>query len=451
MNARLDQLGFYIQTFGCQMNENDSQLLCGLLEEAGAHPVDDAADADIVIVNTCCVRETAENRALGYIGSLKHFADDCTTVVVGCMAQKDGVAELLTRSYRHVKIVIGTFAARHLVEYIARSRSTGERIVDCQEHYDGGEARRTLHEPALAATGRKAQVNINYGCNNFCSYCIVPYVRGRERSRAPEEILAEARTLAAHGVKEIQLLGQNVNSYGNDLEQGICFGDLLCKLHEIDGLQRIRYMTSHPRDFSFALIDTILSLPHVCHHFHLPVQSGSDRILKAMNRGYDTEHYRGLIEYIRAHCADAVITTDLIVGFPGENEADFQDTAQLLTDCQFDAAYMFLYSRREGTPAAALPQQVAEDVKKERLQRLMDLQNPISLAANQRLLHRETTLFAEGPSKKDARMWFGRTDGEKIVIFAPPPQIQRGDAVKVIITEAQTWNLFGATCKQGNS
>ncbi len=436
-------MDFYIKTFGCQMNENDSALIASLLEQQGYRAVDQAEQADIIIVNTCSVRESAENRALGYIGSLKHLHDTGSAAVIavmGCMSQRSGVADRLLKSYRQVGIMIGTFAAKRLPGYIQRYLLDGKRIVDVDERY-GEEIQRTEQPPQ--GKQWRAQVNINYGCNNFCSYCIVPYVRGRERSRAPESIVAEIRALADQGLKEVQLLGQNVNSYGKDLAQAVSFGDLLRQIHDIEGLQRIRYMTSHPRDFNQALAETIAQLPKVCRHFHLPIQSGSDRLLKLMNRGYDTGHYRQLLDLIRRLFPEASITTDLILGFPGESEADFQETLDFVREARFDAAYTFLYSRRSGTPAADLPGQVAEDLKKERLQHLMAVQNPISLEINDSLVGREVLLLVEGESKTSRMMLSGRTDGNKIVVFPATKQIVPGDPVRVKITAAQTWNLQG--------
>jgi len=436
-------MNFFIQTFGCQMNENDSALIASLLEREGYQLVGSAEQADIIIVNTCSVRESAENRALGYIGSLKHLHETgsaAVIAVVGCMAQRSGVADSLAQRYRQVGIIIGTFAASRLPRYISRYLLDGRRIVDVDERY-GEEAQR----PTGQGRGGqwRAQVNINYGCNNFCSYCIVPYVRGRERSRRPESIIGEIRALAKQGLKEVQLLGQNVNSYGKDLDIPGSFSDLLAQVHEIEGLQRIRYMTSHPRDFTQQLAETIAGLPKVCRHFHLPVQSGCDRLLKLMNRGYDTGYYFKLLERLRELFPEASVTTDLIVGFPGETEADFQQTLDFVRAARFDAAYTFVYSRRSGTPAADLPGQVEEAVKKERLQRLMALQNPISLDLNKRLVGRELEVLVEGESKNRPDRLSGRTEGNKIVVFAADRDISPGELVQVKIEAAQTWNLQG--------
>jgi len=438
-------MNFFIQTFGCQMNESDSSQIASLLRGAGYNPADRAEEADLIAVNTCCVRQSAENRALGYIGSLKGLKaqkPDLIIAVCGCMAQKEGAAADFLRRYRHVGLILGTFALARLPEYIAAYRDRGEVIVDVAENPP-----QTTDLPApCAKDGYKAQVNIIYGCDNFCAYCIVPYVRGRERSRAPQQILAEVRALAQAGVKEVQLLGQNVNAYGKDLTgEGWDFARLLSELDSMEGLARIRYMTSHPRDFTLKLAETIARSRHICQHFHLPLQSGCDRILAAMHRGYDTAYYSRLLEMVRALAPEATITSDLIVGFPGETDDDFQQTLDFVSECQFDAAYTFLYSQRSGTPAAALPLQVAAEVKKQRLQTLMARQNPISLERNKRLIGSKQVILVEGISKNDPAQWYGRTDGNKITVFAPHSKndLKPGEMLALQISGAQTWNLQG--------
>ena len=440
------RLRFYIQTFGCQMNENDSRLIAGLLRSAGHQPAEGLADADLVVVNTCCVRENAENRALGFLGSLKHWKEEVPgriIAVMGCMAQKSGTAELLQKSYRHIGIVIGTFAGAKLPRYVEEYAASGERIIDTEERYGEEELKRCEVLAPTIESGYRAQVNINYGCNNFCSYCIVPYVRGRERSRSVSEIVDEVNALTANGVREIQLLGQNVNSYGRELENGIDFAYLLQQVSKVEGLERIRYMTSHPRDFDQRLAETIARLPKVCRHFHLPLQSGCDRLLTQMNRGYQTAQSRPLLQQIRRLFPQATITTDLIVGFPGETEKDFQETLDFVCECRFDAAYTFLYSRRPGTPAADMPEQVSDAVKKERLQRLMAIQDPISLALNEQLVGRTLSVMVEGISKQNNSMMSGRTDGNKIVIFPLQKSARPGDLLDIEIRTAHTWNLYG--------
>lgn len=444
----MNKMKFYIHTFGCQMNENDSQLIAGLMTSAGHESCSDLACADAIIVNTCCVRESAENRALGYIGSLKKLKQDRPELVIcvtGCMMQKDGTAQTFAKSYRHVGVLTGTFAASRIPQYIAEYAATGERIVDLQERYDGVELQRST-ETALEQ-GRhswRARVNINFGCNNFCSYCIVPYVRGRERSRTPVEIIQEVQALAAGGVREIELLGQNVNSYGREFSCGQAdFAGLLLALDRVEGIERIRYMTSHPRDLDQRLVEVIADSRHVCHHFHLPVQSGCDRMLELMNRGYTTSQYKAKLDMVRKLCPDAVITTDLIVGFPGETEEDLTATLDFISECRFDTAYTFIYSRRSGTPAAKMQGQVEEKVKKERLLRLTAVQDPISREINQAMLGKEYTVMIEGPSKNDPETMSGRTDGNKIVILPFVQDAKPGDLRQARITEARTWNLVG--------
>ncbi|MGI5892066.1 MAG: tRNA (N6-isopentenyl adenosine(37)-C2)-methylthiotransferase MiaB, partial [Bacillota bacterium] len=294
------------------------------------------------------------------------------------------------------------------------------------------------------------QVSIIYGCNNFCSYCIVPYVRGRERSREPQLIIQDIKKLAQNGAKEIQLLGQNVNSYGHDLKEKWSFADLLEEVAKVEGIERIRYMTSHPRDFDSHLIKTIAKLDKVCRHFHLPLQSGSNRILSLMNRGYTREDYFKLIEEIRATLPSCTITTELIVGFPGETESDFADTLDFISKIKVDAAYTFIYSTRSGTPAAQIADQVPTREKKSRLQRLMALQNPISLYHNEKLVGKIMPVMVEGRSKNNNNMLSSRTDGNKLVLFAVPKDktIIPGDIINVQITDAKTWTLYGNVCKE---
>jgi tRNA-2-methylthio-N6-dimethylallyladenosine synthase len=393
------------------------------------------------------VRQSAENRALGYIGSLKGLKEQKPGLIIavcGCMVQKDGATADFLRRYRHVGLLLGTFALARLPRHIAAYRDRGEVIVDVAEDYR--EQENTPLPVHGVAESYRARVNIIYGCDNFCSYCIVPYVRGRERSRAPRRIIEQIRALAEAGVKEVQLLGQNVNAYGKGLaETGWNFARLLAELDGIEGIERIRYMTSHPRDFTPALTETIAASRHICRHFHLPLQAGCDKILAAMNRSYDTGYYARLLENIRSLAPQATITSDLIVGFPGETEQDFQQTLDFVAACQLDAAYTFIYSQRSGTPAAALPQQVAPEIKKERIQRLAALQNPISLALNRRLIGTRQEIMAEGVSKNDPARWCGRTGGNKIAVFAYDGtlNIKPGDLLPLHITAAQTWNLSG--------
>ena len=436
---------YFIKTFGCQMNENDSLLIGALLQKNGHVECRGAEDADIIIVNTCCVRQNAENRALGYLGSIKHLKEQNSELIIavcGCMIQKEGVAEMLSLKYRHVGIIIGTFASALLPDYIDQYAIDHKRIINVAENYE---------QPGLEAPDRclksyKAQVNINFGCNNFCSYCIVPYVRGRERSRLPESILTEVRILAEQGTREVQLLGQNVNSYGKDIpELGWNFARLLREVAAIDGVERVRFMTSHPRDYCRELAETIAENAAVCDHIHLPVQSGSDRILKLMNRGYNVAEYLEKIEYTRELMPCATITSDLIVGFPGETEEDFSETIDFIKKVKFDTAYTFIYSKRSGTKAADMPGHLSEDVKKDRLNRLMAAQDPISLARNEAMIGSVVDVMVEGESKTSSAVMSGRTAGNKIVLFTADglDTVSPGDIKRVRITEVKTWNLLG--------
>jgi len=438
---------YYIKTFGCQMNENDSGLISTLLKSNGYLPCATPDAADIIIVNTCCVRQSAENRALGFIGSLKSLKEarpELIIAVCGCMSQQSDTAEILQKKYRQVGIITGTFATALLPQYIEDYATTGQRIIDIEARYDHKEIGNICPEPNEQQAYR-AQVNINFGCNNFCSYCIVPYVRGRERSRDPQEIINQISCLAACGVKEVQLLGQNVNSYGKDMpEAGWDFARLLEQINQITGIERIRYMTSHPRDFNRRLAETIAALPKVCRHFHLPVQSGCDRLLTLMNRGYTTKAYLDKLAMIRQLTPDAAVTSDIIVGFPGETEEDFQQTLGFIQQARFDAVYTFIYSQRSGTKAAEMPHQISAEIKNLRLQQLMAVQNPISLARNEELVGTVQEIMVDGISKNNTVMMSGRTSGNKIVVFPKSEGLKAGDLVKISITAAGTWNLSGA-------
>ncbi|MEG1500403.1 MAG: tRNA (N6-isopentenyl adenosine(37)-C2)-methylthiotransferase MiaB [Clostridiales bacterium] len=436
---------YYIQTFGCQMNERDSLLLSGLLEEKGYLPAASLAEAGIIIVNTCCVRESAENKIIGFLGNLKKNKKDNPSSVIavcGCMSQKEGTAEFLMKKAPHIDIIIGTFALGKLADYIDEIFHGSKKIIDIEENYDNPNKEDQLSAAIKQEVFYKAQVCIIYGCNNFCSYCIVPYVRGRERSRRPEIIIQEIEQLAANGCKEVQLLGQNVNSYGKDLLDQGNFAQLLAEITKIKGLERIRFMTSHPRDFSDQLLAVIAENSKICKHIHLPVQSGCDRILKDMNRGYDAAHYLRILEKIRQACPDVAITSDLIIGYPGESAEDFQETLDFIQECGLDAAYTFLYSQRSGTPAAKLPNQIPYEIKKERLQALMAIQNPISLAINQKYLHKTLSVLVEGESKHNKEYFSGRSEHNKVVVF-PKENAQIGTIIPVKITGAKTWNLYG--------
>ena len=435
-------LFFYSLAMGCQMNAHDSEKLEGMLTEMGYVRTFEEKEADFVIYNTCCVRENAEQKVYGKLGWLKHYKEtknpDAIIAICGCMMQQDSVLQTLRKKYRHVDLVFGTFNLYKLPELIAAGMESGEAVYDIwQEH------RETVEDlPAIRHFAHKASVNIMFGCNNFCSYCIVPYVRGRERSRSPEDILAEVRRLAADGVKEIMLLGQNVNSYGKTLEQPISFAQLLRQVHEVEGIERIRFMTSHPKDLSDELIETMAACDKVCKYLHLPVQSGSNEILRRMNRHYTKEAYLELLRKVRTTMPDITLSTDIIVGFPGETEEDFQDTLDVIRASRYSTAFTFLYSKRTGTPAATMEDQVPEDVAKERFTRMLDVLNPIVHEVHQEQVGKTMTVFAEEVSKQDASILTGRADNNMLVHFRGTADMI-GKMVPVRITDNKTFYLIG--------
>lgn len=432
----------FIGVYGCQMNIADAERMEGVLGTLGYERIGEMQDADLILLNTCCVRETAEDKVYGKIGEIKHIKQKNPQLIfgiTGCMAQKEG--EALIKRAPHIDFVLGTGRVAELGNVV-------KQLEDEQVHHFVD----TTMDDAVEAASRmpveregtlSAWVPIMYGCNNFCTYCIVPYVRGRERSRRPEEILAEVRDAAAKGFKEVTLLGQNVNSYGNDREDGMSFAELLTEVDKVEGIERVRYMTSHPKDLSDAVIEAVKNGKHICEHFHLPVQYGTDHLLHRMNRKYTVVQYKALVERIREAVPNASITTDLIVGFPGETDEDFQGMLDFLREVRYDAAYTFIYSRRSGTPAADMPDQIPEELKKERLHKLMDVQNEISLSINEKLVGSEAEVLVEGPSRTDESVWTGRTRTSKIVLWPYTGKEQPGELRRVSITQAQTWLLKG--------
>lgn len=430
---------YHTITFGCQMNENDSERLAGQLRSIGYSATEDKEDADLILINTCCVRESAEKKIYGKIGELKRLKQENPNLIIGiagCMAQKD--KEKLFKKAPHVDLVMGTHNTHQLVELLGQLESSRDKVLAV---WDQAELL-APDVPTIRKSTISAWVPIMYGCNNFCTYCIVPYVRGRERSRPAADIVKEIRQLGDDGFKEITLLGQNVNSYGKDTGSDD-FADLLQAVDNIDSIARIRYMTSHPRDMSEKVIQVVADSKRICEHFHLPIQSGSDEILKQMNRGYTTADYRQLVAGIRERMPQASLTTDIIVGFPGETEELFQETLECLKTIRFDMAYTFLYSVRSGTPAATMVDQVPLPVKKERLKILMDVQNQISLAINAQLEGKTVEVLVEGPSKNDPNRLMGRTGSNKIVIWDKQGNEEVGQLRSVRINQAQTWLLKG--------
>lgn len=434
------QKTYYIFNYGCQMNASDTEHYAGQLEELGYMPAEDFHAADVIIVNTCCVRESAEKKIAGKIGELKNVKTKNPEVVIcvaGCMAQKDG--EKLLKKHPQVDLLLGTAYVNDfkniLTDYLADRK--GALYTDLTIHQSEFEGKMVRQSPF------SAWIPIMYGCNNFCTYCIVPYVRGRERSRAIENIVAEIEQAVKEGYKEFTMLGQNVNSYGKDFGEKDAFAKLLRRVNEIEGVERVRYMTSHPRDMNEEVIKAVAECEHVCENFHVPFQAGSDEILRKMNRGYTREKYLELIKMIRSYVPDAAITTDIIVGFPGETEQDFEDTLALVQEVGFDAAFTFIYSKRSGTPAAKMEGQVPLDVKKDRLNRLMEVQNLSSLHRNEEMLGKVIEVLAEGPSRNPA-VWTGRTRTNKIVLWPVEGKVyQPGDKVMVKVDTAQTWLVKG--------
>ncbi|WP_094607497.1 tRNA-2-methylthio-N(6)-dimethylallyladenosine synthase [Sporomusa silvacetica DSM 10669] len=431
---------FHTITFGCQMNLNDSERLAGQLRTIGYEATENIDQANVILINTCCVRESAEKKIYGKIGEMKRLKSvnpNLIIGVVGCMAQKD--KDKIVKKFPHVSLVMGTHNTHQLVELIAQIETSGEKVVSVWEQAE----RLAPDVPTVHKSQISAWVPIMYGCNNFCTYCIVPYVRGRERSRPLENIIAEIQQLGAAGFKEITLLGQNVNSYGKDLDTQVDFSDLLQAADQIETIPRIRYMTSHPRDMNTKLIEIVKNSKRICEHFHLPVQSGSNSILEQMNRGYTTAYYRQLVTDIRKAIPGASITTDLIVGFPGETEEQFLETLEFIKSVRYDVAYTFLYSQRSGTPAAQYEGQLPLAVKKARLNQLMAVQNEISLEINEQLTGTVIEVLVEGASKKDEMKLMGRTRTNKIVLWEKTGTEKIGDLVNIQIDKAQTWVLKG--------
>ena len=431
---------YNIEVWGCQMSEHDAETLAGMIEAMGYKRTDNSDEADLVVLHTCCVREKAEAKVLGRIGVLKKRKKDnpdFMLAVGGCMTQQKPVAEYVQRNFENVDIIFGTHNIHRFPELLEKAKRNQQGVLEVFDACDG--VIETL--PAAREDKIKAYVNIIYGCNNFCTYCIVPHVRGRERSREMEHIVAEVEGLLAKGYKDIMLLGQNVNSYGKTLPEKPDFSDLLLRLDSLCEY-RLRYMTSHPRDFSDKLIDTIAMSRNVCEQFHLPLQSGSDRIIRLMHRGYTKDGYLDTIEKIYQRFDDPVLTTDIIVGFPGETEEDFEHTLDVVKKARYDQAFTFLYSPREGTPAAQMKEQVPHDVKMERFNRLLMLQNQISYEKNQAMLGKTVEILVEGPSKTSEHVLTGRTRGGKVVNF--PGRLSDINTLKrVTIREAKTWSLFG--------
>lgn len=436
---------FFISTFGCQMNEEDSEKLSGMLKTQGYTPTENRDEASIVIFNTCCVRENAENKVFGNLGMLKKQKEknpDLIIALCGCMMQQKGMADEILKRFPYVDIIFGTHNSYKFPEYLHRVQTDGVQI---KEIFDK-EAEIVEGVPIDRKSSVKAFVTIMYGCNNFCTYCVVPFVRGRERSRKPEDIIKEIKELVAQGYKEVTLLGQNVNSYGKGLEEEISFADLLRRINEIDGLERIRFMTSHPKDLNIEVIHAIRDCDKLCEQIHLPVQSGSDAVLKVMNRHYTKEYYLDLAKKIREEIPDVTFTTDIIVGFPGETEEDFLETIDLVKKVQYDSAFTFIYSRRNHTPADRMENQISDDVKHDRFNRLVEVVNEGIVASNKAAEGKVYEVLVEGTSKNDETKLTGRTRNGKLVNFDGCKEMI-GKLVNVKIVEAKSFSLVGEIIK----
>lgn len=429
-----------IQTFGCQMNVRDSEKLAGILEQMG-YVRTESEHADFIIYNTCTVRENANRKVYGHLGLMKHLKEknpEMKIALCGCMMQEQHVVTTISKSYRFVDMVFGTHNVYKLAEIFVNRIESSSMVIDIWK--DAKEVVEDL--PAVREFPFKSGVNIMFGCNNFCTYCIVPYVRGRERSRNPEDIISECERLANDGVVEIMLLGQNVNSYGKNLEHPITFAELLRRVCAIEKIQRVRFMTSHPKDLSDELIDVIAENPKICRHLHLPVQSGSTKILNAMNRKYTKESYLALVDRIRSKIPEISLTTDIIVGFPGETEEDFLETMDVVEKVQYDTAFTFIYSKRTGTPAAKMENQVPEDVVKDRFNRLLATINEVSHTISARYKGQSAKALVECINDHDSSLVTGRLTNNMLVHF-PGDESLIGNIVDVKLTECKGFYYMG--------
>lgn len=431
---------YHIITYGCQMNEHDSENIAGMLEALDYSHTPNPEEADVVVMNTCSVREHADKRFFGMLGQFKKQKKnnpDFIICICGCMPQQPHIVEEIRKSFGWVDIVFGTQTIAEFPNLLMERIRTGKKqfsiIANNEEIPEEKESKREFKHKAL--------VNITYGCNNFCTYCIVPYTRGREKSRSLRAVKQEIINLVNDGVKEVMLLGQNVNSFRD--ADGNNFTALIRALDEVEGLERIRFMTSHPKDLSDELIACFGDCKKLCHNIHLPVQSGSDEVLRRMNRHYNRQRYMEIVEKLRATCPDLSISTDIIVGFPGETEEDFLDTLSLVREVEYDSAFTFIYSPRVGTPAAKYDDQIPENIKHDRFDRLVDEVNRCSAKKNSEYLGRIVTVMVDGPSKNDAGAWSGRTDTFKLVNFTSEEPLTEGQMVSVRITETKTFSLDG--------
>ena len=442
LNSRLPSRPLaLIDTYGCQQNVADSEKLRGMLTEMGYDFTDDTKVADVIVINTCAVREHAEKRVFGNLGVLTHTKrakPDQIIALCGCMAQRPGVAERVKSSFRHVDMVFGPHVLWRFPEFLYRVADSRKRVFSTEES-DGIIAEGV---PSRRDGTVKAWLSIMYGCNNFCTYCIVPHVRGRERSRDPEIIISDARKLVDEGVKDITLLGQNVNSYGKDLSQDVDFSDIIRRVNDISGDFLIRFMTSHPRDAGERLFETIAACPKAAHHIHLPFQAGNDRVLKAMNRHYNREKYLKLVESAKKIIPDLVLTSDVIVGFPGETDEEFEDTLSLIETVRFDSLFTFIYSPRPGTPAASMPDPFTREQKQVRFDRLLEAQNRISQEKHAAYVGSVQRVLVDGHTGSADFPLSARTNGGRLVHLAGDDSAV-GSFVNAKITDSNTWALYG--------
>ncbi len=429
---------YYITTMGCQLNENDSEKLAGIVEGMGFEKTEKLEEADLVIYNTCCVRENAEERLFGKLGELKKQKEEKGTIIAigGCMMQEPAMLEKIKKSYNYTDIVFGTHTLHKFEEDLKKVLENGKKVRDVIDI--DGEVIEDL--PIKRNDNFKASVTIMYGCNNFCSYCIVPYVRGRERSREPEKILEEVEKLAKEGYKEITLLGQNVNSYNG--RENYKFANLLNDVCKIDGIERVRFISPHPKDFTDDVIEAIANNSKIARVLHLPLQSGSSAVLKKMNRKYTKEQYLELVDKIKTRIPDVVLSTDIIVGFPGETEEDFEDTLDVVRKVNYEQVFMFIYSRREGTVADKMENQIPEEIKHKRFDRLKELFDSRVSENNQKYIGTTQKILVDGYSKNDKETLTGRTDTNKVVNFKGNEELI-GKMINIKITEEHKWYLTG--------
>ena len=443
------ELKYFILTMGCQLNENDSEKLCGMMEQMGYIQIEQYQEADLVLFNTCCVRENAEDKLFGKLGELKKVREKRGTIIAigGCMMQEKHITDKIYESYPYTDIIFGTHTLHKFPEDLYKTLQTRKKMQDVididGEVYEGLPIKRT--------SNIKASVTIMYGCNNFCTYCIVPYVRGRERSRHPKDILEEVEQLAKQGYKEITLLGQNVNSYLRSeqwKEKGLeykginSFATLLREINKIEGIQRIRFVSPHPKDFTDDVIDAIAECEKVCKLIHLPLQSGSTNVLKIMNRKYTKEQYLNLVEKMKSKIPNLTLSTDIIVGFAGETEEDFEDTLDVVRKVCFEQVYMFIYSKRVGTPGAKMENQIPEEIKHKRFDRLKEVVESQIAENNQKYVGTIQKVLVEGPSKNNPDLLTGRTDSNKVVIFEGDPEL-KDEIIDLKIVSEHMWYLKG--------